>query len=341
MFRKQTFQTVVAAFLLALCLVSVSAASARPYTREHPLVYEDAWDLWPYVYLNDKGQPEGFNIDMLQLLLKELDIPYVVRLRPTNEALEDLKAGRSDLMLGMVASFHDEFANYGREVVSLFTHSVVTPKSRPVVIHNVADLGREPVMLHRGSFSHHLMIDSGWKAQCIPYDDMKEAILKLNADEEGQIVWNTLSLRWLMNKYQTDNLQLTPIDTPHGEYHFMSNDPELLHRLDSAYAELCSTEHMVPIQNKWFYPERVDKGLPSWIWYVSALVGVLLFLMLFYQVVLRLRERRMARLVARHNRRLALILRTTKVRVWLYDVKSKTLSWMNSDGGISHRRHKM
>ena len=341
MFRKLSSMTAIAISVLTLCLMMVSAASARPYTREHPLVYEDAWDLWPYVYLNDKGQPEGVNIDMLQLLLKELDIPYVVRLRPTNEALEDLKAGRSDLMLGMVASFHDEFANYGREVVSLFTHSVVTPKSRPVVIHNVADLGREPVMLHRGSFSHHLMIDSGWKAQCIPYDDMKEAILKLNADEEGQIVWNTLSLRWLMNKYQTDNLQLTPIDTPHGEYHFMSNDPELLHRLDSAYAELCSTEHMVPIQNKWFYPERVDKGLPSWIWYVSALVGVLLFLTLFYQVVLRLRERRMARLVARHNRRLALILRTTKVRVWLYDVKSKTLSWMNSDGGISHRRHKM
>ena len=101
----------------------------RPYTREHPLVYEDAWDLWPYVYLNDKGQPEGYNIDMLQLLLKELDIPYVIRLKPTSEALEDLKAGRSDLMLGMVASFHDEFADYGREVVSLFTHSVVTPKS--------------------------------------------------------------------------------------------------------------------------------------------------------------------------------------------------------------------
>jgi len=341
MFRKQTFQTVVAAFLLALCLVSVSTASARPYTREHPLVYEDAWDLWPYVYLNEKGQPEGYNIDMLNLLLKELDIPFVVKLKPTNEALEDLKAGRSDLMLGMAASFHDEFADYGREVVSLFTHSVVTPKSRPVLVHNVEDLSRVPVMLHRGSFSHHLMLDSGWHDRCIPYDDMKEAILKLSADEEGQIVWNTLSLRWLINKYKTDNLQLTPIDTPHGEYHFMSNDSVLLHRLDSAYAQLCLLEKMVPIQNKWFYPERAGEGLPRWIWPVAALVVVLLLLTLFYQVVLRIRERRMARLVNRHNRRLALILRTTKVRVWLYDVESKMLSWMNSDGNIVSRRHSL
>ena len=109
MFRKQKFQAVVAAFLLTLCLAMASAASARPYTREHPLVYEDAWDLWPYVYLNDKGQPEGYNIDMLQLLLKELDIPYVIRLKPTSEALEDLKAGRSDLMLGMVASYRAQY----------------------------------------------------------------------------------------------------------------------------------------------------------------------------------------------------------------------------------------
>jgi hypothetical protein len=85
MFRKQTFQTVVAAFLLALCLVSVSTASARPYTREHPLVYEDAWDLWPYVYLNDKGQPEGFNIDMLQEALQYIADRYIASKFHINE----------------------------------------------------------------------------------------------------------------------------------------------------------------------------------------------------------------------------------------------------------------
>ena len=339
LFRKLRFPAVVAAFVLTLCFVMASVASARPYTREHPLVYEDAWDLWPYVYLNEKGEPEGYNIEMLRLLLGELDIPYVIRLKPTNEALEDLKAGRSDLMLGMVASFHDEYARYGREVVSLFTHSVVTPKSHAVKVHGVSDLSREKVIVHRGSFSHHLMVDSGWTDRCIPYDDMKAAILKLNADEDGQIVWNTFSLRWLMNEYQTDNLQLTPVDTPHGEYHFMSNDSVLLQRLDSVYAFLCSSERMVPIQNKWFYPERVEDGLPSWMWYVLVVVGVLLFLVFFYQVVLNVRERRMTRLVARHNRRLALILRTTKMRVWLYDVNSRTLSWMKSNGEMDSQQH--
>ena len=302
--------TAVAISTLTLCLMMASASVARTYTTVHPLVYEDAWDLWPYVYLNGAGEPEGYNIDLLKILFDELDIPFIIKLKPTKEALEDLRAGRSDLMLGMVAAFHDEYASYGREVVGLFTHCVVTPKSQPVVIHGVDDLSRHKVIVHQGSFSHHLMIDSGWQAQCVPYDDMKEAIQKL-----------------------------TPIDTPHGEYRFMSNDSVLLHRLDSVYAYICSTERLVPIQNKWFYPERTVTGAPKWIWYVAAVVAVLLLLLLYTQAMLRIRERRMTKLVAQHNRRLALILRTTKVRVFLYDLKNGALSWMNSDGKMDQRQH--
>ena len=29
--------------------------STRTFTEEHPLIYEDAWDLWPYAFLNENG----------------------------------------------------------------------------------------------------------------------------------------------------------------------------------------------------------------------------------------------------------------------------------------------
>ena len=51
------------------------------YTEKNPLVYEDAWDLWPYSYINDDGQPEGYNIDLIGLLMNKLNIPYVIRLK--------------------------------------------------------------------------------------------------------------------------------------------------------------------------------------------------------------------------------------------------------------------
>ena len=43
---------------------SAKTDTIRTYTTEHPLIYEDAWDLWPYVFLNENGEPDGYNIDL-------------------------------------------------------------------------------------------------------------------------------------------------------------------------------------------------------------------------------------------------------------------------------------
>ena len=337
---KSVLMALALAMLAPLYTIGLSSY-AREYTKEHPLVYEDAWDLWPYVYLNEHGQPEGFNIDLLKALFHDLDIPYVIKLKPTSEAVEDLRTGRSDLMLRLVGTFHDDYAHYGREVVQLFTHSVVSPKSMHLRQTSFKDLAGRQLIVHGGSLSHRMLLDGGYEDNTLPYDDMKEAIQKVSSDEDGIILWNTMSLKWLLNKYQIKNLQLTPIDITHGEYKFMSNDTTLLKRLDAAYARLCSTERIQPIQNKWFYPERVDSGIPQWATYVVAIGALLACLFLYFVLMLHLRERRIMKIAAKHNRRLALILHTTKIRVWLYNVHDHSVQWMTDDGKIESRRHQL
>lgn len=313
----------------------------KQYTKENPLVYEDAWDLWPYVFLNEHGEPQGFNVDMLKLVLNELKIPYIIKLKPTSEALEDMRTGRSDLMMRLAATFHEEYGHYGNEVVQMFTHSVVSIKSKPVKVNTLDDLGRHKVIVHEGSLSHRMMVDHGWENNCIPIGDMKEAIQQISSKGEGYILWNTLSLKWLMKKYHTNDLQITPIDIPSGEYKFYSNDTLLLQRLDSVYASLYATDRIQPILNKWFYPERVDTGIPDWVAYVAAVTGLLVFLLAYYTLNLRIRERKMTKLIAKHNKRLALVLRTTKIRVWLYDVQRKTFVWMNSVGEMEKHEYNL
>ena len=260
--------------LLFICQSPILGVSAqetdttRVFTTEHPLVYEDAWDLWPYAFLNENGEPVGYNIDLLKLIFKELNIPYTIKLKPTSEALNDLKAGNADLMCGMDAHFHDDYAIYGKSVIQLFTHSIVHQKGVKPVINNVKDLANHRVIVHSGSFSHHLMIRRGWGNNAVPYDDMQEAVQKAHLDPNSQIVWNTLSLKWLIRKFQFDDLELTPVNVQHGEYKFMSNNRHLLHRIDSVYTVLRSEDRLQPIQNKWFYPEHKDSGIPSWIWKV-------------------------------------------------------------------------
>ena len=125
------WQRILLLTLLFTCRFSLSSAQAegvKTYTEENPLVYEDAWDLWPYSYINDDGQPEGYNIDLIGLLMNKLNIPYVIRLKHQQQVFEDLKDKKADLTFGLAAGFHDEYGLYGRNAIILFTQSVVTPK---------------------------------------------------------------------------------------------------------------------------------------------------------------------------------------------------------------------
>ena len=310
----------------------------REYTEAHPLVYEDVWDLWPYAYLNDNGEPEGYNIDLIRLMMDELNIPYVIRLRPAEEAFHDLKSGRSDLMLGLAVGFHDEYGSYSKHAVTLFTQSVVTPKSKPIEIKAFRDLGKPgvSVIVSDSSLCHHLMIDYGWQANARPVKDIREVIQLVSAREEGQIVYNTLTLKWLMRRYLIDNLELTPVNMPHGEYKFMSNDQHLLDLLDDELTDLNITEKIKPLQDKWFYPDRQYPGMSPLIVYALIASGLLLLIALVYLISYRVQSFRLARLNSKRNRRLSLVLQTSQVHMWTYDIQANQFAWRNENGQIAY-----
>jgi len=271
-------QLLVHIYIILSLLVPGSGAFAqsdtsRVYTEEHPLVYEDADNLWPYSFLNDDGEPDGYNIDILKMLLQELDIPYVINLKPQQEVFSDLRARKADLMIGLAAGFNDMPALAGRNAIFLSTQSVVTPKSKPVAIKNFRDLSTPgtQVIVSDSGFCHHLMLDYGWNDNIVVSEDIRRAIMQVNEKQEGQIVWNSLALKWLISHYQLDQVQLTPVNMPHGEYKFISHDQKLLDILDEAYSQLYTLDKLEPLENKWFYPEHDKPQTTGWGWYLVGL----------------------------------------------------------------------
>ena len=324
-------------FLLLQTLLSASAQppeNTREYTEQSPLVYEDSWDLWPYAFLNEDGEAVGYNIDLLKMIFHELDIPFIIKLKPTQAALDDLKEGKSDLMCGIDADFHDEYGQYGQAIIQIFTHSILHQKGEPTPIKTVNDLGKNRVIVHKGSFSHYIMLQYGWGNNAIPYDDMKDAVQLAHNKTGYQILWNTMSLKWLIQTMHFENMELTPINIPHGEYKFMSNNPSLLHQIDSVYTMLDASGDLEAIKNKWFYPEYKDSGIPEWIWQVVGLMVLIIAVALFYIWAYRRIERRMTHEIRRSNKRLANILRTSGVSIGIVHVPTKSVSRLDEQGQV-------
>ena len=332
---NKSLSIILPLLLLVLPVSSQTRDTIKVFSEEHPLIYEDAWDLWPYVFLNENGEPDGYNIDLLKMIFKELEIPYIIKLKPTLEAQADLKNGKSDLMLRMDASFSRGNSLYSKSIIQLFTHSVVAPRSQPQNIHTGQDLKGHLVIVHEGSFSHHLIEDNNWTTDIKAYDDMKEAIQKLRSEEKGLIIWNTMSLKWLMRKYKTDNLVIYPIDIPAGEYKFMSRNTRLLERIDRVYTELKAQYKLEGIRNKWFYPERVDSGIPAWVWEMATVLLALALAFLFYYAYYRFREHQMTREIRQSNDRLSLVLSASHIGICVYHVSTQAFEWLDENGKVT------
>ena len=64
--------------LLIIMLVpgTLAARNHYGYTEDHPLVIAADWDFQPFEFLNTDGQPSGYNIEVLDLILTQLEIPH-------------------------------------------------------------------------------------------------------------------------------------------------------------------------------------------------------------------------------------------------------------------------
>ena len=204
----------VMACLMPFQLTAQTKSQTRQYTEEHPLIYEDGLDIWPYSYLNEQGEPEGFNIDLVRLLCEDLDIPVEIRLVPTYDAMRDLHEGKSDLMISGSTLLEHDGVHTSKSTVQLFTQSVVFPIGKQHV-KELKDLGEQQVYVHNHSFTHRIMKERGWDANAIAYDDMREAVQFIHNNPDNRIVWNTICLKWLLEKFQFDPLH-TKISIPEG-----------------------------------------------------------------------------------------------------------------------------
>lgn len=324
----------MAIFLTVFLPQSLSAQKDhhRQFTQESPLVYEDVWDLCPFAFLNEQGEPDGYNIDLLKIIFKKLDIPYVVKLKPTDEVMKDLESGAADLTLTtkMGSTVHHDW--FGKNTIQLFTNNVLCAKGQEVPIHTFEDLGKHKVMVHLNSSCYRMMKEKGWEKNAIPYYDMIEAVQKVYTEGKGMVVWNETSLKWLLHMYQLEGMQMVAIDMPQGEYHFYANNKELLNEIDKVYDELQKDGMLKSIQDKWFNPDKEGAANWTWIWYPVGIAAFILIGLLFLNYYYRSLERKMTSLGLIRNKHLALVLKTSHVSIWTYDVATQTFTMMDKNG---------
>ena len=321
-------------FILLATSVCAQGDSLTRYTDGKPLVYEDAVNFYPFAYINKGGKPDGYNVALVRLLLDELKIPYTIELKPFREVLNDMKTGHCDLTLGLKAMPNSELGLYGRTSIALLTQSVATPKSQSVAIKTFHDLSNNKVTVSEHSICLDMMQDYGWADNAIVSRDMVREMIVLNTKQEGQVVWNTAALKWIIREEHLDNVMITPVNMPHVDYTFMSKNQQLLDLLDKTYSRLYTDDKMEALESEWFYPDRVPLSSPQW--HIILLIAGLVLLAVAATVLVwfALQYRRMQSKQALLEGKLTQIENIGHLRIWTYEVKSRKFYYYNELGHV-------
>lgn len=86
--------------------LSAAGSLQKRYTAERPLIYEDAWEKWPYAFIDGQRKPDGFDVELVREVMRRLNLPYEVRLRHQDSVHVDLKERRADLSFGVAANYN-------------------------------------------------------------------------------------------------------------------------------------------------------------------------------------------------------------------------------------------
>ena len=333
-----TLRHVLITVLMTLCCLTAAEAApyvgtrTREYTKNDPLIYEDSWRKWPYAFINDEGEPDGFNVELMRRVLSRLGIPYEIRLRNQEEAHEDLRNDSADVSLGVAADYNAPFGRFGRFTICRFENAILLPKKDSVALITPQDLFNIPFYVRQNSRAYHYLKAAGLPDSIIhTADNMEIEILERYGEEEIYPVWNDMMLRWVANKYHLDDYCVVPVDIPAGEYRFMSGDTMLLAKLDSVCTVMYQKGEIQEMLSRWMSPEK-EKRTNIFTYIVMLAMVVFVVAMITNYIVQRLKNYHSEDQLADLKKQLDLILVSNNIRIWVYYPGTRRYSWMSSNG---------
>jgi signal transduction histidine kinase/HPt (histidine-containing phosphotransfer) domain-containing protein len=222
--------------------------------RSHIIVGGDS-HFPPYEFLDEKGQPTGYNVELSQAIARTMGIPLEIRLMPWHKTREALRLGEIDAV-------HSMFYSKEREKDFLFTPAhirisyvlVSKDKTLAETLGSMEDLEGKTLVVHKGDIMHDLALAQGYKDRLILASDQEEALrLVAEGPFEHALVARIPALYWIA-AHGWDHLHVSqqPLLSPEYCYAVNPGREALLSQLAEGLSIVKSSGEYRGIQARWF-----------------------------------------------------------------------------------------
>ena len=268
--------------------IPVRGALHDKYSQEHPLVIVCDWDLPPYEFLDDNGNPAGFIIDVLSKILDRQKLPYTFVMKENQQIKSIFSQGEADLLVAPSFLFNDDNCHMSSNVMCYYKTKAAMREGDPS-INSMRDIPADKVVVLRkdGQIVAQGLQDIN-KDRELEFRGPMEALQGVLNKKFDLFIWGEEPLKWKIKELNLEGLRISDIDVPIIELHIGSHDKELVDAVDDQFARLDQNGELDTLRDKWFHPERHhDNASPVYLYVAIAVILLLLLLFLLNRLVSR------------------------------------------------------
>jgi ABC-type amino acid transport substrate-binding protein/nitrogen-specific signal transduction histidine kinase len=246
----------------------------------------------PYEFLDEKGNPAGFNVDLTKAIAEELGFDIQIRLGPWGEIRQALSDGTIDVIQGMYYSVErDRIYSFSPGYATV--NHVVAARSGLEIPEDVKDLRGRKIVVMAGDVMEDLAMSLGFEENLVRVGSQEDALLLLSRGEEDYALVGQIPAQYFLKRQKIKNVTLSssPILSPEYCYAAPNASGALVSQFSQGLAAVLAKGRYRAIENKWLAPYRAEGGrfatIAKYAAFVISILGILLLATLLWSWALR------------------------------------------------------
>ncbi len=223
-----------------------------PEALDRTLIARGDSSYYPYEFLDDQGQPAGFNIDLLRAVGDELGLEIDIVLGPWTICLDELEAEHLDIIIGIFNSRQiAEEVDFSLPYLRIH-HSIFIRKGS--LVRSLADLHNKEVLVQRGKLMQEYLRSGAYTDRVIEVESPLKALEILSSGQYDCAILPKLMGVVLIEQQGFENLkEVRPpiLETDYG-FAVKKGDRVLRDHLNEGLGILHATGRYEEIYYKWF-----------------------------------------------------------------------------------------
>ena len=283
---RHIYPLLITSLMTLLTAMPVQAQLDDNYTKDNPVIIASDWDFPPYEYSNDRGEPAGYNVELLQTILNKLDIPYRIILSEWSEAAQAFERHDADLVIDPTYRFHGRPYIRSTNILNYYKVQIVSSRDARKITTLDDFTPNDTLVLKADDYAANRIVDERQLDIPILYRSPKEALAGISEGRYHHFIWGEGPLKWKKKELAIDTMIVNPIDIPDGEIRIVGYDKELIDAIDDEYARLEQSGDLETLRDKWFHPERIhDDTSPVALFVLAGSIVAVIIVLLMTRLV--------------------------------------------------------